>query len=140
VLNPYTYINSLPSKNVRQTLIAALNSWYKVPVKSLLIIEGAVNFLHNSSLLYASPTQPEIGSPHLPSNRLDDIQDGSVLRRGRPVAHQIFGVGQTINTATYLMNEALYLIQMLSPSAVSIYTGRVTRHICLQIFLTDRNR
>lgn len=51
VLNPYTYINSLPSKNVRQTLIAALNSWYKVPMKSLLIIEGAVNFLHNSSLL-----------------------------------------------------------------------------------------
>lgn len=51
VLNPYTYINSLPSKNVRQTLIAALNSWYKVPTKALLIIEGAVNFLHNSSLL-----------------------------------------------------------------------------------------
>ncbi|OQE91319.1 hypothetical protein PENNAL_c0010G00185 [Penicillium nalgiovense] len=107
VLNPYTYINSLPSKNVRQTLIAALNLWYKVPVKSLLIIEGAVNFLHNSSLL------------------LDDIQDGSALRRGRPVAHQIFGVGQTINTATYLMNEALYLIQMLSPSAVSVYTDEM---------------
>lgn len=51
VLDPYTYISSLPSKNVRQTLIAALNSWYKVPVKALLIIEGAVNFLHNSSLL-----------------------------------------------------------------------------------------
>ncbi|CDM32996.1 hypothetical protein DTO013E5_5797 [Penicillium roqueforti] len=107
VLNPYTYINSLPSKNVRQTMIAALNSWYKVPVKSLLIIEGAVNFLHNSSLL------------------LDDIQDGSVLRRGRPVAHQIFGVGQTINTATYLMNEALYLVQMLSPSAVLVYTDEM---------------
>ncbi|KGO78266.1 Terpenoid synthase [Penicillium italicum] len=107
VLNPYAYINSLPSKNVRQTLIAALNSWYKVPVKSLLIIEGAVNFLHNSSLL------------------LDDIQDGSVLRRGKPVAHQIFGVGQTINTATYLMNEALSLVQMLSPSAVSVYTDEM---------------
>lgn len=51
VLDPYTYISSLPSKNVRQTLIAALNSWYKVPMKALLVIEGAVNFLHNSSLL-----------------------------------------------------------------------------------------
>ncbi|CAI7590152.1 unnamed protein product [Penicillium glandicola] len=107
VLNPYAYINSLPSKNVRQTLIAALNSWYKVPVKSLLVIEGAVNFLHNSSLL------------------LDDIQDGSTLRRGKPVAHQIFGVGQTINTATYLMNEALCLIQMLSPSAIAVYTDEM---------------
>ncbi|KAG0154509.1 hypothetical protein PDIDSM_04030 [Penicillium digitatum] len=57
--------------------------------------------------------------------KLDDVQDGSVLRRGKPVAHQIFGVGQTINTATYLMNEALSLIQMLSPSAVSIYTDEM---------------
>ncbi|KAJ5193267.1 hypothetical protein N7449_009409 [Penicillium cf. viridicatum] len=56
---------------------------------------------------------------------LDDIQDGSVLRRGKPVAHQIFGVGQTINTATYLMNEALCLVQMLSPSAVSVYTDEM---------------
>ncbi|KGO37245.1 Terpenoid synthase [Penicillium expansum] len=59
------------------------------------------------------------------SSGLDDIQDGSVLRRGRPVAHQIFGVGQTINTATYLMNEALSLIQMLSPSAVTVYTDEM---------------
>ncbi|KZN86668.1 Fusicoccadiene synthase [Penicillium chrysogenum] len=103
----YPSIDEESSYPQEQTLIAALNSWYKVPVKSLLIIEGAVNFLHNSSLL------------------LDDIQDGSFLRRGRPVAHQIFGVGQTINTATYLMNEALYLIQMLSPSAVSVYTDEM---------------
>ncbi|CAG8947289.1 unnamed protein product [Penicillium salamii] len=105
VLDAYSYINSLPSKNVRLRLILALDSWYKVPEKSLLIIEGVINFLHCSSLL------------------LDDIQDDSSLRRGKPVAHQIFGTAQTINTATYLINEALCLVQMLSPSAVSVYSG-----------------
>ncbi|CAG8302891.1 unnamed protein product [Penicillium salamii] len=105
VLDAYSYINSLPSKNVRLRLILALDSWYKVPGKSLLIIEGVINFLHSSSLL------------------LDDIQDDSSLRRGKPVAHQIFGTAQTINTATYLINEALCLVQMLSPSAVSVYSG-----------------
>ncbi|CAG8376199.1 unnamed protein product [Penicillium salamii] len=105
VLDAYSYINSLPSKNVRLRLILALDSWYKVPEKSLLIIEGVINFLHSSSLL------------------LDDIQDDSSLRRGKPVAHQIFGTAQTINTATYLINEALCLVQMLSPSAVSVYSG-----------------
>ncbi|CAG7959530.1 unnamed protein product [Penicillium salamii] len=104
VLDAYSYINSLPSKNVRLRFILALDSWYKVPGKSLLIIEGVINFLHSSSLL------------------LDDIQDDSSLRRGKPVAHQIFGTAQTINTATYLINEALCLVQMLSPSAVSVYS------------------
>ncbi|RJE25610.1 geranyl-geranyl pyrophosphate [Aspergillus sclerotialis] len=107
VLSAYTYINALPSKNVRQILISSLNSWYRVPEKSLLVIETVTNFLHNASLL------------------LDDIQDGSSLRRGKPAAHQIFGVAQTINTATYLMNEALRLIQTLSESAVTIYSGEM---------------
>lgn len=49
------------------------------------------------------------------------MQDGSSLRRGKPAAHAVFGIGETINTATYLMNEALCLIQSLSPSAVAIY-------------------
>lgn len=40
--------------------------------------------LHNASLL------------------IDDIEDNSVLRRGIPVAHNIFGVGSTINSANYV--------------------------------------
>jgi geranylgeranyl diphosphate synthase type 3 len=34
-------------------------------------------------------------------SRLDDIQDNSVLRRGVPAAHTIYGVPSTINAATY---------------------------------------
>jgi geranylgeranyl diphosphate synthase type 3 len=33
---------------------------------------------------------------------MDDVEDNSELRRGEPVAHTIYGVPQTINTANYV--------------------------------------
>lgn len=40
--------------------------------------------------------------PHLTSGpkRFDDIENGSELRRGRPAAHPVFGIAQTVNAAT----------------------------------------
>lgn len=38
---------------------------------------------------------------------MDDIEDGSKLRRGIPVAHDVFGVPTTINTANYVYFLAL---------------------------------
>lgn len=35
------------------------------------------------------------------SKRLDDFQDGSQLRRGKPSTHTIFGPGQTVNSASF---------------------------------------
>lgn len=58
--------------------------------------------LHNASLL------------------MDDVEDNSELRRGLPVAHSIYGVPQTINTANYVyflaMKELLKLNTSESPS------------------------
>lgn len=34
--------------------------------------------------------------------RIDDIEDNSILRRGIPVAHSIYGVASTINSANYV--------------------------------------
>jgi geranylgeranyl diphosphate synthase type 3 len=69
-----------------------------------------------SSKLFA-PTPP----PNIPS--IDDIQDSSKLRRGVPVAHSIFGIAQTINSA----NLAYFLAQrelenLSNPRAFTIYT------------------
>ena len=36
------------------------------------------------------------------TSRMDDVEDNSELRRGIPVAHQVYGVPQTINTANYV--------------------------------------
>lgn len=38
--------------------------------------------------------------------RVDDIEDNSKLRRGVPVAHSIYGVASTINTANYVYFQA----------------------------------
>jgi geranylgeranyl diphosphate synthase type 3 len=38
----------------------------------------------------------------IPSYRVDDVEDNSILRRGAPVAHAVYGIPQTINTANYV--------------------------------------
>lgn len=51
------------------------------------------------------------------------MEDSSLLRRGVPVAHSIFGTAQTINSANYVYFIALQELQALkNPQAISIYT------------------
>ncbi|KAF8132055.1 isoprenoid synthase domain-containing protein [Boletus edulis] len=83
LLEPYTYIASCPGKGFRSQFIKAFNHWLRVPPAQLEAIVRIVELLHNASLL------------------VDDIEDNSELRRGKPVAHKIYGVPQTINSANY---------------------------------------
>lgn len=89
VRGPFDYVISHPGKDIRSQLIAAFNEWLQVPPASLEVITRVVGMLHESSLL------------------VDDVQDNSELRRGFPVAHHIFGVAQTINSANYIYFAAL---------------------------------
>ncbi|XP_050520103.1 terpene synthase isoform X3 [Daktulosphaira vitifoliae] len=58
--------------------------------------------------------------------RTDDIQDDSVLRRGIPVAHSIYGVASTINAANYMSFVALERTLSLGhPKATTVYTEQV---------------
>ena len=58
---------------------------------------------------------------------VDDVEDNSVLRRGVPVAHSIFGVAQAINTANYVYFLALgELAKLENPEYLSIYTGSLS--------------
>ncbi|CAF0728232.1 unnamed protein product [Adineta steineri] len=81
ILEPFNYLKSLPGKNVRSKLIEALNYWFQVSEEKFKIIDEIMSMLHNASLL------------------MDDIEDGSELRRGSPVAHLIYGTPLTINAA-----------------------------------------
>ncbi|KAI1820121.1 isoprenoid synthase domain-containing protein [Xylaria intraflava] len=105
ILSPYDYIASEPGKEFRTLLLNAFNVWLEVPQESLAIITKVVRMLHTASLL------------------IDDIQDNSMLRRGRPVAHNIFGVAQTINAGNYVYFVALKELQKLSNpmKAMDIY-------------------
>ncbi|KIK02501.1 hypothetical protein K443DRAFT_677580 [Laccaria amethystina LaAM-08-1] len=84
ILEPFTFITSNPGKEIRGKLIEAFNTWLNVPMDKLLVITKVVNMLHAASLM------------------VDDIEDDSQLRRGKPVAHKIYGIPQTINTANYV--------------------------------------
>lgn len=52
------------------------------------------------------------------SFRIDDIEDNSILRRGVPVAHSIYGVASTINAANYVFFLALEKVQQLGHESV----------------------
>ncbi len=105
LLGPYEYLFAHPGKDIRAQLIAAFNEWLEVPPESLEVITKVVGMLHTASLL------------------VDDVEDSSLLRRGLPVAHSIFGTAQTINSANYVYFVALQELQKLkNPKAITIYT------------------
>lgn len=101
LLEPYLYISSIPGKDIRTTLIDCFNTqWLHVPSSKsndsssddnniISKIKLIVSQLHDASLL------------------IDDIEDGSTLRRGVPVSHAIFGIAPTINAANYIYFMAL---------------------------------
>lgn len=58
--------------------------------------------------------------------RLDDIEDNSILRRGIPVAHSIYGIPSTLNASNYTMFIALQRCQELNhPNATTVYTEQL---------------
>ncbi|KAB8237417.1 geranylgeranyl pyrophosphate synthetase [Aspergillus alliaceus] len=104
VLGPYDYMLQHPGKDIRRQLINAFNVWLKVPPESLATITKVVAMLHTASLL------------------IDDVEDCSILRRGVPVAHNIYGTAQTINSANYVYFLALQEVQKLNnPAAIEIF-------------------
>ncbi|KAI8969155.1 geranylgeranyl pyrophosphate synthase [Mycotypha africana] len=105
ILEPYTYLTSHPGKDIRSKLISAFDLWLKVPKDILNVINKVIGMLHNASLM------------------IDDVQDDSDLRRGVPVAHHIYGVPQTINTANYVIFLALQEVMKLNnPKMMQICT------------------
>ncbi|XP_055378685.1 terpene synthase [Condylostylus longicornis] len=108
LLQPFAYIQQIPGKQIRCMLALAFNHWLNIPMEKLNSINEIVQMLHNSSLL------------------IDDIEDNSILRRGIPVAHSIYGVASTINAANYVFFQALEKVQMLEhPEATKVYTEQL---------------
>ncbi|KAL8792027.1 MAG: hypothetical protein Q9195_005368 [Heterodermia aff. obscurata] len=104
LLAPFQYISSLPSKGVRNATVDALNIWVGVPERYLVVIKSVIDLLYSSSLM------------------LDDMQDSSSLRRGRPSTHKIFGFAWTMNSADYLFVAALNEVRKLNnPESLSVF-------------------
>ncbi|KAL7949592.1 geranylgeranyl pyrophosphate synthase [Trichoderma barbatum] len=104
VRGPFEYVVSHPGKDFRSQIIAAFNAFLDVPPESLAIVTKVVGMLHEASLL------------------VDDVQDNSELRRGFPVAHNIFGVAQTINSANYIYFAALQeLVKLGNQNVITLF-------------------
>jgi len=97
ITEPFIYLTSLPGKDMRGRFINAFSHWLQVSPEPLAIICKIVAMLHTASLL------------------IDDIEDGSQLRRGKPVAHKIFGIAQTINCGNYVYFLAVQKAMVLCP-------------------------
>ena len=95
VMAPFDYISSSPAKGAWDVFIDAMTVWLPVSQGDVNRIKETIRMLHNASLM------------------LDDIEDGSQLRRGKPATHIIFGVAHTIDSAGYLVLDALKQVQML---------------------------
>ncbi|KAG7423871.1 Geranylgeranyl pyrophosphate synthase 2 [Fusarium oxysporum f. sp. raphani] len=107
--SPYNYILTLPSKGIRGAFIDSLNVWLDVPEDKTSVIKEVIGMLHNSSLI------------------IDDFQDNSPLRRGKPSTHTVFGPAQAINTATYIIVKAIEKIQeIVGHEALAEITGTIT--------------
>ena len=51
LLAPYTYIVSIPGKDLRTQLLRAFNAWYNLPDHTFNVISEVVGMLHNASLV-----------------------------------------------------------------------------------------
>jgi geranylgeranyl pyrophosphate synthase len=126
------YLLSFPGKDIRGQLISSFNEWLQIPEEKLSLIKRVVELLHTASLLCVARS-PNHHSQYYRINgltlfRIDDIQDSSQLRRGLPVAHNIFGVAQTINSANYAYFKAQSELHKIGdPRAVEIFTEELLR-------------
>ncbi|KAF3025155.1 hypothetical protein E8E14_014740 [Neopestalotiopsis sp. 37M] len=108
---PARYVGSMPGKKIRDKAANALNVWLQVNDDDLNQIRQVISTLHNASLI------------------LDDVEDGSISRRGRPATHMVFGMPQAINSAGYHINKAM--MDLLS----------LDNHVqCIQIFVEEMDR
>jgi hypothetical protein len=106
-----------------------------VPEQQMKQIDSIVRSLHNASLMSEfDPLQNQ--DTRLTGTRIDDIQDQTDLRRGKPATHMVFGVGQTINSAYFQCIEALNVAYSASPDMFDIVMGML--NACGRVRVRER--
>lgn len=124
---PWQYTAQSSEKDVIRKLINALRSWHKVPDSSASTIRRSVELIHVSSKM------------------LDDIEDGVPLRRGRPAAHIVFGVPQTVKSSKVMTIKGIkelaklgnarcmrILLRMTAISRIVTLSWQILTHLGVQ--------
>lgn len=82
-----------------------MGSWFSIPQPKIDRIEKIISNIHTASLL------------------LDDVEDNSPLRRGKPAAYRIYGSAQTINSTNYLYVMAVEGVLELGQESQKEFLG-----------------
>jgi len=108
LLAPFNYVYLQNGKKMRDQFISGINHWYKLETSLASKISVLWDKLHNASLV------------------IDDIEDYSELRRGKPAAHLVYGVPLSINAANYMYFEVLGdLMELKNPEDITIFTEQM---------------
>lgn len=89
LLRPFFYLHKTKGKGVRDSLVREMLRINPIPEEQIKELLNMVRTIHTSSLL------------------VDDIEDESLLRRGKPTAHLHFGVARTLNAAYLAIFDSL---------------------------------
>ncbi|XP_070156205.1 terpene synthase-like [Polyergus mexicanus] len=122
LLEPIRYHLQVPGKQTTVKLAHAFNYWLKISPDKVQAINEIVTMLCNSCVM------------------IDDIQDNSILRRGIPVAHSVYGIASSLNAAISIFFIALERIVNLHPAATKVYMEqmlKVFRGQGMEIFWRD---
>ncbi|XP_072939657.1 terpene synthase-like isoform X2 [Epargyreus clarus] len=107
VLKPFMHIQRAPNRYFLG-FYQAFNYWLKVPQEKLQAIAEIMQILHSASLVF------------------DDIHDGATIRYGVPVAHSVYSLALTLNSASHALAIALEKILALEhPQAVQYYSQAI---------------
>ncbi|KAF1996432.1 terpenoid synthase [Amniculicola lignicola CBS 123094] len=107
---PYEYILNIYGHHHFKKIIAFLdpNLEKNDPQKHTLILD-ILDAVHFGAIL------------------VDDVADGSTLRKGQPAAHHIYGSAETVNRAYLVIYEATLKIQQQRPEMMPFLTECVTQ-------------
>ncbi|OWR50756.1 geranylgeranyl pyrophosphate synthase like protein, partial [Danaus plexippus plexippus] len=97
ILAPSTHLAEVNGVILIGRITWSFNYWFKVPDDLLRKVTDAWVKLINGVVL------------------IDDIQDNSLVRRGKPTAHLVYGVPLTINSAVQVMAESMKIALELAP-------------------------
>jgi geranylgeranyl diphosphate synthase type 3 len=110
VLEPFTFVHLNPfSKNIRDVICDGLNVWialdnHEDDEDAVMKIKSCIGELHSASLI------------------VDDIEDQSEVRRGKPSSHLQFGLSRALNAANYAYFIAMQKLSSLQdPNLMNIY-------------------
>ncbi|XP_022118123.2 geranylgeranyl pyrophosphate synthase-like [Pieris rapae] len=104
LLAPYTHILKVVGKRLRNKIPIAFNTWFKLPQEKINKIMEVVDIVYNGTLL------------------IDDIQDNTLVRRGIPSAHCVYGIPFTLNCSLQVLTIMLQKLLELHPMAAKLFS------------------